>query len=295
MVKLMLRLLIVLSILMANAFAQTAAKKEFEVASIRANPPQTGFHFGGDAGGKPDMSNPGMFRCSGCTLATLVRTAFNLQKYQFPGQAALGTGTFEVSAKIPDGATTADVPAMLQSLLKERFAFASHYQEKAMRGYHLTVAKGGPKLKESDGEARPAAPSRGWQEQGHAHTGTVNFGGQSTFRASNQTTADLAQIVSEQLGVPVDDQTNLKGKYDIALNWTGTAAPSSGGHGEGGFGGAGHGDHGGGGAPPARREETGATIFEALQSQLGLKLVQADQATARILIVDHAERVPTAN
>ena len=292
----MLRLLFVSSALLATASAQSAAKKEFEVASIRANPPQTGFRFGADAGGTPNLSNPGMFRCANCTLATLISTAFDLKNYQLPSRSALGNTTFEIAAKIPDGAAADDYRPMLQNMLKERFGLTFHYQEKSMRGYHLVIGKNGSKLKESAGEAKPAAPSRGWQEQGHSHTGTTNFGGQSSFNAANQTMADLAQMISDQLGVPVEDQTKLSARYDIALRWTGTAAPSGGGHGEGGFGGAGgHGDHGGGGAPVARREETGATIFEALQAQLGLRLVQAEQATARLFIVDHAERTPSAN
>jgi uncharacterized protein (TIGR03435 family) len=36
-------------------------------------------------------------------------------------------------------------------------------------------------------------------------------------------------------------------------------------------------------------------LFEALQSQLGLKLVQGDKVTARIFIVDHIEKDPVSN
>ena len=127
------------------------------------------------------------------------------------------------------------------------------------------------------------------------------FGGSATYSGDHQTTADLAQLLSDQLSVPVDDQTKLQGKYDISLRWSGNTAPSNGNHGGGGFGGgAGHGDHGGGGAAGAtgtesRREESAPTLFEALQTQLGLKLVASDQTVARTFVVDHVEQLPTAN
>ncbi len=282
-------------LLLAVASAQSASAQqrlEFEVASIRSNPP-TNFHFGADSG-KADFSSPEMFRCSKCTLATLIATAFNLQSYQIPGRASLGNNTFEVAAKIPDGATAQQVPAMLQSLLKERFGLTYHFVDKPMKGYLLTVAKSGSKLKESEGAARPHASTGG---QGHSHEGLVSFRGSSSFRGGQKTMADLRQIISDHLGLPVDDQTNLNGKYDITLSWSGSAAPSAGGHGEGGWsgGGAGHGDHSSAGPLASRDDAGGPTLFDALQSQLGLKLVPTERAAARILIVDHATQQPTAN
>ena len=310
----MLKIAIVSSALLAVGYAQTTgdrSKTEFEVASIRVNPPQAGFHFRSNSGGgAPDLTNPGMFRCSDCTLAALIRQAFGLQNYQFPGGSSLGANTFDVMAKIPAEATQKDYPAMLQNLLKDRFGLSYHYTEKTMRGYHLVIAKNGSKLKESTGSARGPAgedlnrqPRNGnrdqyGQGQGHTHDGLVNFNGSASYRGEHQTTADLAQILSDQLSLPVDDQTKLPGKYDISLRWAGNRPQSGGNHAEGG---AGHGDHGGGGpagstgSGSGRGEESGPTLFEALQSQLGLKLTPSEQTAARIFVVDHAEPLPTAN
>ncbi len=310
-----LKLSMISSALLAAAYGQTTgdrSKTEFEVVSIRANPPRTGFHFAAESG-VPDLTNPGLFRCTNCTLAVLIRKAFDLQNYQFPGRSALGTNTFEVMAKIPVGATPDDFRAMLQNVLKDRFGLTFHYKEKTMRGYHLVVAKNGSKLKESADKAPSAGedPNRQrsadqhqtagqGQGQGHAHSGLVTMFGSATYRDEHKTTGDLAQILSDQLGLPVDDQTNLQGKYDIVLKWAGDPTQSGGNHAEGG--GAGHGDHGGGGpagAPGAaasrRGEESGPTLFEALQAQLGLKLVPSEQTVARTFVVDHAEQLPTAN
>ena len=311
-----LRIAMVWPTLLAMGYAQTAGgrpKAEFEVASIRANPPRAGFHFAIDSNsGGADLSNPGMFRCSNCTLATLIRTAFHLQNYQIPGRSSLGANTFEVMAKMPDGATQEDVPAMLQNMLKDRFGLAYHYKEQTMRGYQLVIAKNGSKLKESTKSIQSPAgedPNRQQQNgnsdqhrfaqgEGHTHNGLVAFNGSATYRGEHKTTAELAQILSDQLGVPVDDQTKLQGKYDIYLNWAGNLAQSGGNHGDGaGGGGAGHGDHNGGGpvGSPRRADESGPGLSEALQSQLGLKLVPSERSVARIFVVEHAEQLPTAN
>jgi uncharacterized protein (TIGR03435 family) len=280
------RIVLTSSMFLAVGFAQPAerrAKPEFDVASIKVNPPKTGFHFA-QSTGTPDWSSPGMFRCADCTLATLISAAFELKGYQFPGKSSLGNDTFEVAAKYPSGTNREDLPVMLQNLLKDRFGLTYHFKEKSMKGYQLVVAKNGPKLKESPDGARPAAeaPNRPWngngdghgggQSAGHKHDGLVNMFGSASYRANGKTMAELAQIVSEQLGVPVDDQTKLAGKYDIALTWTSSNTQSSTNHSDDS---AGHGDHGGSGAAGsgARRDESGPTLFEALQSQLGLKLV----------------------
>ena len=142
--------------LLVAAYGQTSGKAEFEVASIKTNPPQPGFHFAADAAtGGPGTADPGMFRCSRCSLATLIVKAFNLQPYQFPGRTSLTDNTYEILAKIPTGATAEEFSAMLQNLLKDRFGLTWHFQEKKMKGYHLVIAKDGPKLKESTGAPPP--------------------------------------------------------------------------------------------------------------------------------------------
>jgi uncharacterized protein (TIGR03435 family) len=289
--------------LLPSAWAQTP---QFEAASIKVNPPQSGFHFAADsATGGPGSADPGLFRCSKCTLSTLIAKAFELRSYQFPERASLGDNTFDVQAKVPDGASREDFQAMLQNLLKERFGLAYHFKDKPLRGYRLVIAGSGSKLQESGDKTGPA-PAEGahrfgppGQTEAHSHSGPMTFGASSMFRAQRQTMADLALIISDQLSLPVDDRTGLNGVYDISLNWSSDSTgpgnhAESGGHADYS---AGHGDHGI--AAPAgaagSTEPSGPTLFEALQSQLGLKLVASEQTTARILAIDHIERAPTSN
>lgn len=260
-------------------------KPEFEVASIRTSPPGTGFHFSADAAsGGPGTPDPGTFVCNKCSLATLVVKAFNLQPYQFPARANYKETTYDIRAKIPVGASEDEFRAMLQNLLKDRFSLTWHFQEKMMKGYHLTVAKSGSKLKDSSGADQPhSAPA-----ESHGHSGVIAFGTTASYRAANQSAADLARILSDQTGVPVDDQTGLSGKYDIALRWSAPSAPHA--HADGEF--SGRGGHEAGGAAP---DPSGPTLFDALQQQLGLKLVPSTEASAHLIVIDRVAAHPTEN
>ena len=238
-----------------------------------------------------------MFRCSRCSLATLIVKAFNLQPYQFPARTSLTDTTYEILAKIPTGATPEEFSAMLQNLLKDRFGLTWHFQEKAMKGYRLVIAKDGPKLKESTG-APAADPHRPGQGESHNHSGPIVFGTSAAYRATNQTTADLTRVLSDQIDLPVADDTGLPGKYDISLRWSAPAAAHAGNHGDGAWsGGAGHAGHDGAGGEPSgpAADPSGPTLFDALQQQLGLKLIPAGQALARLFVIDHVAQRPTEN
>jgi len=284
-------------------YGQTPA---FEVVSIKPAPPATFFHASGSMTGGPGSPDRTMFHCS-CTIGDLVSKGFELQRYQIPGYASLPTDSFDISAKIPEGATREQFLLMIRNLLKERFALAWHFDKKEVQGYQLTVAKGGPKLKESTVSSGVSTPEThggnggGGGGRGFAHSGLMNFNGQARYRADRQTMEELAVLVSNQIAKPVDDQTGLTGKYDIVLSWTGEPATphihQEGAAGHGG-GSGGYGDHGAPAAAPsssAPDEASGPTIFEALQSQLGLKLVATKKSMARIFVVDHIEKTPTAN
>lgn len=292
--------------------AQDAAKVEFEVASIKAAPP-SGFFRPADSGsGGPGSATPTVFGCTSCTASSLILRAFGLERYQFPGLQSLPGDAFSISAKVPDGTTPQELLVMIQNLLKDRFGLKYHFEEKETQGFRLVVAKNGPKLVESTGAAPPGDVDSEHRSDGQhaagghgsgAWSGTTDrpglsfFMGGARYRGDHQTTAELAQMLANQLGKPVDDQTGLTGKYDIKLSWAGETA-HSGDHPAGGFdGGAGH-DHGdaaGGNALGRPVSSGGPTLFEALQSQLGLRLTPAPKSTIRILVVDHIEKAPTAN
>ena len=82
-------------------------------------------------------------------------------------------------------------------------------------------------------------------------------------------------------------------RSNISLSWS----SDSGAHAvaAGGFGGDHNHNLTPGGAPGTTDERPGPALLDALQSQLGLKLVDAERATVRIFIVDHVNKVPLPN
>jgi uncharacterized protein (TIGR03435 family) len=94
--------------------------------------------------------------------------------------------------------------------------------------------------------------------------------------ARNVTMGDFASMLQRAVvDRPVVDKTGLRGKYDFDLEW----APD-----ESQFNGE---------VAPASAEASAASLFTAIQQQLGLKLVAA-KGPVDALVVDKAQR-PSAN
>ena len=83
---------------------------------------------------------------------------------------------------------------------------------------------------------------------------------------------ELATHLTAAASRPVLDKTGLEGRYGFFLFWTILSADAA--------------DAQAGSGPP--------DFFAAVEQQLGLKL-QPNREPVEILIVDHAERVPTEN
>jgi uncharacterized protein (TIGR03435 family) len=94
----------------------------------------------------------------------------------------------------------------------------------------------------------------------------------------------MTPVLSRILGRTVVDQTGLKGKFDMRLEYTPDASqalqPPPGGLPPG--------------APqPPPVDPNGPSIFTALQEQLGLKL-ESQKGPVDMIVIDHVER-PTEN
>jgi uncharacterized protein (TIGR03435 family) len=92
-----------------------------------------------------------------------------------------------------------------------------------------------------------------------------------------QTAERLAATFASQLGLPVTDDTGLKGIYDISLHWSGTGVNLSASASE---------------VPDDTAIESQPTLLQAVQEQLGLKLVPK-KGQIDVLVIDHIEKLPT--
>jgi uncharacterized protein (TIGR03435 family) len=81
------------------------------------------------------------------SLRDLIAMAYNVKSFQVSGPGWLATTRFDINAKMPDGAMKDAAPAMLQTLLKERFKLTAHLSTEERPVLALVVAPGGARLK----------------------------------------------------------------------------------------------------------------------------------------------------
>ena len=256
----------------------------FEVASIKPNT-------GDDHRFFIQIQPGGGLRTTGSTLKMLLTLAYDVREFQISGGPGwINTERYDIMAKAGDAAVSdnADDPRKmtdeqrrtvgeqmrehLRALLAERFQLTLHRETKEQSVYALVVAKGGPKLQQS--EAKEGTGPRGMMRMGRGE-----FSGQGVPLQM------LTQSLSSQLGRPVIDQTGLKGNFDFKLEWT----PDPGQSGGGPFGGA---PPPGADAPPPP-DPNGPSVFTAVQEQLGLRL-ESQKGPVEMLVIDKVEK-PSEN
>jgi uncharacterized protein (TIGR03435 family) len=124
------------------------------------------------------------------SLLDLVAYAFHVNTFQVIGPKGLWA-TFTIQAKLPDGATTNQVPDMLVQLLVERFQMKFHKEDKEFSGYDLIVDAKGPKISLVPPDSKPTD-----------HPGQL------------ATTVDrFAELIAFRLKKPVFNETGLQGEY----------------------------------------------------------------------------------
>jgi len=266
-------------------YGQSAnSQPAFEVASIRQSAYTGRGPFITRMDGGPGTDDPSRVTIEHYMLVGLIAAAYRVETYQVSGPSWLEDARytqFDISAKVPDGATKEQVPLMMRNLLAERFHLTVHREKKEASVYELVVAKNGPKLKESaktpatkDGAVQPFVfpklgqdgfpvppPGRGYRMAMMNDRGTAEF--------TDATMGQLVGLLAGQLGRPVTDATGLKGKYDFSLRWSmeGLGKPG---------------------------DDPGPTIFGAVQEQLGLKLEQK-KGMIDMIVIDHLDKAPTEN
>jgi uncharacterized protein (TIGR03435 family) len=192
------------------------------------------------------------------SLQTCIKWAYEQRDFQIAGPAWLTSERYDIAAKSTAPVTEPELRLMLRALLADRFKLTKRTETKDKPVYALVVTKNGPKLH----PAKDADPSFG------------PAGGELVFR--NFSMPDLADRLSSRpfrLDLPVLDRTGLDGRFDFALKLAST--PDELKH-------------------TLEGMEQGPSIFVFFQDQLGLKL-ESRKGPIETLIVESAERVPTAN
>ena len=274
--RISLRIVLVATAIASISALQAQPSPEFEVASVRISNPEGNPEIGYINASTPSLNVDGdrSLAFVQITLRDLIMLAYGVGARQIQGPAFLnGTPAspadrFNVNAKVPAGATREQVPLMLRALLAERFHLSLHRDSKPMQVFALEIAKGGLKMKETkaaaEGTPSDARCTRSFAEREGATLAAVCTG---------MTSADIAQQIQTLApgyfrDGPVMDASGLKGIYDFKLEWITNGEANAG--------------------------SSGPTMFEAVQSQLGLKLEKRQQSV-ETLVIDKLDRTPTEN
>jgi uncharacterized protein (TIGR03435 family) len=261
------------------------ALPSFEVASIKSGDPSErsrGF-------GSPD---PSQFRVINMTAKGMVAFVYGLKDFQLTGGPDWANSKiYSINAKVEDSIAKSiqgmsrqerqqQERMMLHSLLNDRFKLSVSHVTKDEPEYALVVAKGGPKLTPTtwvalapDAPGAKALPGKG------PHL-LLNNGNISAVNQPVSGLADLLAFMPEIEGHLVVDHTGITGNYDYTVQFSSealdqkfaqeAAAP-----------------------PPAQANDSGPSIFTALEEQLGLKL-EMTRGPVEIYTIEHIEE-PSEN
>ena len=160
---------------------------------------------------------------------------------------------------------------MMQQLLKERTKLAVRIETKEVPSYDLVVGKNGPKLKESDPNAKDNGSMRMMMDQG-----------KTVLTAKGMQMSNFARNLAGSAGRPVFDKTGLTAKYDVTMEYAreqnlSASVPNA---------------NPSGSAPPPAPDPIGLSVFDAVET-LGLKLVSS-RGPMMVVVIEHMEK-PDAN
>ena len=295
------RLLVISAVVgVSTAVAQNSPKlddspaPEFEVATILPSAPAPDATVA--AGARIDGAQ---VRWVSYTLKRYMATAYRVKLDQISGPDWISSDRFDISATIPAGVSTTQMPEMMQRLIEARFQVKMHREKKDFPVYALEIDKGGLKIQENapdpDAAKTDANTPVNTNVSGSAQGVSINFGRGSSytfannrFEAKKLTMANVARGLELYTDRPIIDMTDLTGTYDFTLEITaedyqamliraavtaGLTLP-----------------------PGALRMLDGATLpslFDAMR-KVGLKLI-ARKAPLDVLVIDEARKTPTDN
>jgi uncharacterized protein (TIGR03435 family) len=265
--------------LLSLAFAQRPTDEpRFEVASVKVSDPNPSspMFIGMSADGA-------IVRYTNITLRDCICGAYRVRDFQITGPGWITSARFEISAKLPSGASRDSIPEMLQALLAERFKLEVRHEKKEQNVYALLVAaNGGAKLKPAaglkEGDQSPLALGPDGKPRP-----TMGFGlvaGGLFIKAPSATLPSLVWLMSRFTARPVVDMTGIEGQYEFeltfapdAVDWSATGLRQPDG--------------------TQTAAEPAASVFDAVK-KYGLRL-EARKAPIEMIVITHLEKTPTEN
>ena len=282
---------IVVTLSRAQAPQSGGGKMSFEVASVKQDKdgrPYSNFPLGP---GNSYSANGGLLSANDMPVSVYIGFAYGLTTYQrYALDAQLPKWAkderFDIEARADTNATKDQMRMMMRSLLADRFKLAAHTETHQGPVFALVLAKPGevgPQLHLRSSDSPPcgaftlspsARSADGSPMACDVFLSLVDTGDIKT--SARDVTLQMIAAAFPLAGMPavdrpVVDETGLTGNYDFSIE----SVPES------------------TAAPDAKSGEPGPTFLEALQDQLGLKLV-SKTGEVTTLVIDHIEE-PTPN
>jgi uncharacterized protein (TIGR03435 family) len=167
---------------------------------------------------------------------------------------------------------------MLRGLLLDQFELKTHTDNREVTVYALTLAGAKPKMTQADDSERS-----GCKPDPNAPKPFTNI--QVMIACKNTSMAELAQNLVQQANAyidhPIVDSTGLQGGWDFLIGWTPRAAlqtPQSPNPDQP-------------GAIVEAPAPSGISVFDAVEKELGLKLVKQKRSIP-VIVVDHVDDKP---
>ncbi len=208
------------------------------------------------------------YEMRGATMLQLISNAWGIGTDRIAGGPGwLALNRYDVIASFPAGSNQETLKSMLKALLADRFKLAVHNDIRPIQAFAMTVAKGGSKLKKSDG------------------TGESGCKEPETNAAASQAGPSLINFVCHKMtmeefaawapataggyfgGLSLVDQTKLDGAWDFTLKWS---------------------------QRNQLDQPDSITFFAAAEKQLGLK-IDPTKAPMPAIVVDSVNEKPTDN
>lgn len=223
------------------------------------------------------------------TMAFRSRDGVALRPEQIVGAPDWTTSTlYAIDAKIAnptrDPVPLADRAPLLQSLLADRFKLAVHFETRDQTIHALVLARSngalGPNLIPHPVDCLAIAREQDEARRNGQTTAEILAGpnGQTcllkmlpgSFHGTAVLLRTFAPLIGRQVGMEVVDRTGLTGTFDIDFHY----APEAG--------------RGGPDVSSTPAQPDVATIYTALQEQLGLK-IETRHEPGDVLVIDHVE------
>jgi uncharacterized protein (TIGR03435 family) len=264
----------------SSADAPYVPTMTFDVASVRVSPqdPNQPHMVGGSF--QPHSTN---LRLQNVELYYIVTMAYGIDVHQIEGLPDWGWTSFNIQAKsdtvaddrlakLDKKSAALEQEHMLQTLLAERFHLQVHWTTVEGPIYNLVLAKGGSKLLPA-GSMPPPPEELKWLDGHEAPPIHQEGDGRLAYEFYGHSCPmeSLVQVLGEMTGRDVVDQTGLTGNFDFHFRYHDQDRRKN-----------------------AMDDPTvWPPITDAIQDQLGLKLVSA-KGPVRKLVIDHVEK-PSEN